>query len=241
MNIDLLKQLYRGFYIEIPNGNNSFSFKERNNKKIYVPPLIFGTINDLAVGDEIVFSEVNEGSEHNKLGLKQFVYTTIDNKEIFIFDNHNHVFFFWLFALKNGIIKKGSNLVHVDQHTDMREPDKYFQNFVDKNKDLQEAFEYTNYVLNVGNFIKPAQNLGLFSEINIIDSSTSFEQTFAEEIVLDIDIDIFSDDMSYIPYNIKIEKIRNYIKQAKFITVATSPYFMDQHKSIEIVKEIFQP
>ena len=32
VHIDLLKQLYRGFYIEIPNGNNSFSFKERNNK-----------------------------------------------------------------------------------------------------------------------------------------------------------------------------------------------------------------
>ena len=248
MNIQSIKTIqkyYNGFYITTPAGNNAFSFAERENKQIYVPPIISGKIDELAVGEHIVFSEISEiddGVEYNRFGLKQFIYTNINGKDICIFDNHNHAFFFWMFALKMGIIKKGLPLVHVDQHSDMREPLKFFaenpQN-KDNKIDLQEVFKYTNYVLNVGNFIKPAQKMGLFSEINVIDSSTSLEQSFPNEIVLDIDIDIFSKDMSYIPYELKMDKIKSFIKKAKLITIATSPYFIDQHKAIEIIKEIF--
>jgi len=238
MNIDPIKSHYKGFSLESPIGNNSFSFEDRKNKKIYIPALISGSVNDLSVGKEISFCEVNGGIEYNKYGLKQFVHTFIESKEIFIFDNHNHAFFFWLFALKEGVIHKGSTLVHVDQHTDMREPEKYFPDFTAGNLNLKSAFEYTNTVLNVGNFIKPAEKLGLFFEVHIIDSSTSFEQSFNKEIVLDIDMDVFSEDMDYIPYDFKIEKIREYIQQANLITIATSPYFIDQHKAIEIVKEV---
>ena len=37
---------YIGFYIDKPIGNNIFSYEDRENKKIYVPKLIEGTLDD---------------------------------------------------------------------------------------------------------------------------------------------------------------------------------------------------
>ena len=76
----------------------------------------------------------------------------------------------------------------------MREPENYN---VDINN-IDDVFRYTNEVLNVGNFIKPALQHNIFSEVIIIDSSYGFELDIEGEFVLDIDLDIFSKDMDYI-------------------------------------------
>jgi hypothetical protein len=234
-----LSELYNGFYIEKPAGNNAFSFEKRKNKKIFVAPLIHGNVNDLKVGQKIAFSETADGIEKNKVGLDNFIYSNNNGKDIFIFDNHNHAFFFWMYALKEGRLKKGSTLVHIDQHTDMREPSKYFDIKAISGFNLKDVFEYTNYELNVGNFIKPALALNLFSNVEIIDRSFAFEKQPEGHFVLDIDIDIFSNEMDYIDYDFKINKIRSYIKKAKFITIAASPYFVDLNYAIKIIKELF--
>ena len=240
MNINNARNFYSGFYMDAPVGNNQFSYSERNHQYIYVPPLIQGSLNDVVPGDEIVFCEVNEGIEQKKSGLRQFVYTQINQTEIFVFDNHNHAFFFWMLAYQQGVFHESSALVHVDQHTDMREPSSYFSPENLNQFDLKAVFHYTNEILNVGNFIKPALQLGLFSGIQIVDSSTAFQQDHAGEIVLDIDLDIFSDDMAYIQETLKMKKIRELVQQAKLITIATSPYFMDQLHAIQILKKIFE-
>lgn len=240
LDIQLLQQFYKGFYIDEPRGNNAFSYVQRQQRRIYVPPLIHGGPEDLAVGEEIAFSEVEEGQEINKVGLRCFLYFQKKDKNFFIFDNHNHAFFFWVYAFNSGQLKKGLPLVHVDQHSDMREPE-YYLSFDGKNDiDLKTAFEYTNKVLNVGNFIKPVLQAGLFSRVEIIDSSFAFENSYREEIVLDIDIDVFSPDMAYIDHNLKTEKIRSYIETAQFVSIATSPYFMNQEEAIGIIKELLE-
>lgn len=236
--IQELQRFYNGFYITKPVGNNAFSFRERRQRQIYVPPIIHGSLADLAVGDEIAFSEVDEGIEINKRGLKHFIYMRQQGKDFFIFDNHNHAFFFWMFAFKTGKLRKGLRLVHVDQHTDMREPERYFQIDSRESVDLQAAFEYANTVLNVGNFMQPALKAGLFSAVDIIDSSFSFEKAYSEEIVLDIDMDIFSPAIAYIDEDLKKEKIRSYIKATRLITIASSPYFMEQEAAIRIIKDL---
>lgn len=48
-----------------------------------------------------------------------------------------------------------------------------------------------------------------------------------------------ADVMDYISYDVKIARIREWIRQATVITVATSPYFIDQKRAINIVKELF--
>jgi len=94
-------------------------------------------------------------------------------------------------------------------------------------------------VLNVGSFIKPALEFNLFSEAIIIDSLYGFDLDISGEFVLDIDLDIFSEDMDYIDYEFKISKIKGYIAKASVITVATSPFFIDQNYAIKVLKELF--
>ncbi|MDK2586571.1 UPF0489 family protein [Romboutsia sedimentorum] len=226
---------YIGFYIEKPIGNNIFSYEERENKKIYVPKLIEGNLDDIKVGDKIVFNEIDEEKEIKARGLKNMVKYNIDQKDVYIFDNHNHALYFWIKSLKKDKFSKGCKLVHVDQHKDMREPDDYNVNM----DNIEDVFTYTNEVLNVGNFIQPALKHNIFSDVVIIDSSYGFDLDIKGEYVLDIDLDIFSKDMDYIPHEIKICKIQNLIKKAKVITIASSPFFIDQEYAIKVLKELF--
>ena len=226
---------YNGFFIDKPIGNNEFSYMERKNKSIYVPPLIQGSLNDVCIGDSIVFSEVEDEKEINSIGLKNIVKYKLGSKDIYIFDNHNHAFYFWITSLQNGKFNKGCKLVHIDQHKDMRDPKNYT---VDINN-IDDVFRYTNYVLNVGNFIKPALHNNIFSDVIIIDNSYGFKVDFKGDYILDIDLDIFSKDMDYIDYNIKLDAIRKYIKNTNVITIATSPFFINQNYAIKVLKDIF--
>lgn len=228
---------YKGFFIDQEVGNNVFSFSDRKNKALYVPDVIKGTPDDLQISEHIAFSEVVDDKELNLPGLKNFIHWHFNNKECFIFDNHNHAFFFWLYALQKGLIRAGIPLVHVDQHTDMRQPEKLL--LKEEISDPARVFEYTNYELNVGNFIKPALSLGVFNDVNIIDNSYSFEYDYSPPYVLDVDMDIFSEDMSYIPDDLKVKKITALSQDAQFLTIATSPFFMDQNAAIDKIKEIF--
>jgi UPF0489 domain len=231
------RNLYNGFSISEAVGNNAFSFDKRKQSEIFIPPLIDGTPADLSIGQQIAFSELEDGKEKNFYGLKNFIHWQKEGREYFIFGNHNHAFFFWAYACQKGLITWGETLVHVDQHTDMRAPDKWItkKEFLNSEK----VFNYTNFELNVGNFIQPAIKIGLFKSVEIIDSSVTFEKSFSGQIVLDVDMDIFSAEMDYIPKSIKIAKIRAYEKQAKFVTIATSPFFLDQQKAIQLIREVF--
>lgn len=226
---------YTGFYIDKPYGNNIFSYEERENKKIYVPKLIEGNLNHVLVGENIVFNEIDEDNEIKAKGLENLVQYKLDDKTIYVFDNHNHAFYFWMKSLKNNEFNKSCKLVHVDQHKDMREPLSYDVNV----EDLDNVFKYTNNVLNVGNFIQPALKKEIFSEVIIIDSSYSFDIKVEDEYVLDIDLDIFSKDMDYIPFDFRLSRIKELIKGAKVITIATSPYFIEQDYAIKVLKELF--
>ena len=204
---------YIGFYIDRPIGNNIFSYEDRENKKIYVPKLIEGTLDDVSVGEEIVFNEIDEDIEIKAKGLKNMIIYKYQDKDVYIFDNHNHAFYFWIKSLKKGNFTKGCKLVHVDQHKDTREPENY-------NVDIDNIDD-------------------VFSEVIIIDSSYGFNLDIEGEYVLDIDLDIFSKDMDYIPYDLKVSKIKDLIKKAKVITIASSPFFIEQDYAIKVLKELF--
>ena len=227
---------YNGFFIEKPVGNNEFSFEERENKKIFVPKLIQGNLENVREGMEVVFNEIDEGIEFKAYGIENMIeMNTEDNKRVYIFDNHNHSFYFWMKCLKEGLFNKGCTLVHVDQHKDTRVPPNYD---VDVD-DLDDVFRYTNEVLNVGSFIKPAMEHEIFSKLIIMDSTYSLKEDVVGEYVLDIDLDIFSKDMDYIPFYDRFNRIQELIKGAKVITIATSPYFIEQDKAIKVLKELF--
>jgi len=237
--LKILQKYYYGFAIYRAEGNNKFNFIKRVNKQIYVPPICAGTPDDLRVGYHIAFSEVEEDAEFNGLGLEKFIFFDWHGIPVFIFDNHNHAFFFWTFGLKQGLFYPGLPLVHVDQHSDMWTPDAFPVFSLEDPKVLDKAFYYTNYIINVGNFIKPALHLNYFKDVSIITGSIDFELKFDGPIIFDLDMDVFAPIMDYIGNPYKIDSIRQWMKQAKLITIATSPFFMNQPLAIQFIRKIF--
>lgn len=227
---------YDGFFLEENTGNNEFSYDERSVKKIYVPRLVKGSLDDLNAGETISFCEVEDGVEKQCKGLESFVEIEYQGKQLYVFDNHNHAFYFWCKSLLEGRMKRGKTLVHVDQHKDMRRP-KCTDVDID---DMDDVFEYTNKQLNVGNFIVPAIENKIFEDVVIVDSSYSLSQKIPDDIVLDVDLDFFSTDMDYIDYDFKVQRIRKMIKRASVITFATSPFFIDQQTALDVLRDILE-
>ncbi len=232
---------YGGFYIDRPVGNNAFSYDDRTNKKINVPSLIDARIDQVELGGPATFIEVEDGQEMECFGMKNMYHLVDENilsrgKEIYLFDNHNHAFYFWCQALLKGSMKRGQVLLHVDQHKDTRIPPNYDVDI----DDIDDVKRYTNEVLNVGSFIKPAIHHGIFSDLMIVDSSYSMEMSYPDDYVLDIDLDFFSKDMDYIDYDLKIDRLREYIEGASLITIASSPYFIEQDRALQALRDLFE-
>ncbi len=232
----------KSFYITAKTSNNTFSFEKRTNKKLFVGALKQGTVEEVKIGDEIVFEDYNDDSELKSCkGLETFIQTKFINAPTYIFDNHNHAFYFWMKEKAAGSIKDGALLIHIDQHKDTRIPEQFISKSDSEN--LQKVFEYTNTTLNVGNFIPPAQEIGLVKDIIFLDSEYSllnFDQKVLENpnIILDIDLDFFAPDSDYIGNDLKLKIIEKILPKAKIITICTSPYFIDQELAINYLKKI---
>ncbi len=109
----------------------------------------------------------------------------------------------------------------------------------------QEVFDFTQYSCNVGNFIQPALQSGLISGVELITTEykllhldTSDNVLEQEEYILDIDLDFWHPDMSIEYFDKTIEQVRKLLYHAKYITIATSPYFLDQELALILCKKI---
>lgn len=239
---------YGGFYLSDPIGNNEFSFNERENRKIYVPSLIRKEIHMdnfnldfVKLGEIPSFIEIEDGVERVCYGLEHMyeIDLIIDaekKKKIFLFDNHNHAFYFWCRSIISGHLKKGKSLLHVDQHKDTRFPSDFDVDI----SNIDDVVNYTNRVLNVGNFIQPAMNFGIFSELVIVDSKYGLDLDMPSDYILDLDLDFFSRDMDYIDLDFRIDRVKEYIQETDLITVATSPYFIEQERAIDMFERLLK-
>ena len=238
----------KSFKIKECTGNNAFSFKKRPNPKLHVPTILEGNIEDAKIGTEIAFEDFDENEELKScVGLKNFIRTTHPKTgaPVIIVDNHNHVFYFWHEAREKGIIKNDSTLIHIDQHKDMREPKDWLSK--EGSHNLEKVFRYTNDILNVGNYIIPAQKTGLIGEIILITSEKEIQKSLnnKSEIInhkskiVNIDLDFWADEMSYIDEKMKTEIAQKYMNEADLITIATSPFFIGQEKAIKSLGRLF--
>ena len=230
--------------------NNAFNHDRRPNKKLYVPQLQEGTVDDVRPGDNVVFEDFDdEGKLHTCHGLQAFVKTTMGSAPAYIFDNHNHAFSFWCMEMQNGTLGDGALLIHIDQHKDTRIPESFLSKA--DASDPDKVFQYTNTVLNVGNFIPAAQHIGLVKEIVFLDSQYSLEEMRERlkyppenggvpksNLILDIDLDFFAPDSDYIGNDLKLWIIKKLIPKASVITIATSPYFIEQDRAIQWLRKI---
>jgi len=251
------------FYLTQNQWNNAFSYKKRQNKRLYIPNLIkIDSFDDIKLWNEIVFEDYDfNWNLVSCTWLKNFYEVEIpietdwkkENKKIYIFDNHNHAYFFWHKSKLDWIIWNNCTLYHIDEHTDMRNPWIYLET-----KDLtniKKIFEYTNYV-DVWNYIIPAIHDWLIKEVHSIRSESELNKinempkektkhnpnywlTEKKDIILNIDLDFFEPKLDYIDYKLKKELIQKLIKKASVITVATSPFFIDQNLALKVFRDLF--
>lgn len=234
---------YDGFYLTGCRGNNAFSYEQRGEApKLWVPPLLEGDLSDLVLGDRVVFEDLDEhGKLVSALGLKHLLRCHWQNTELVVMDNHNHAFYFWFEVWKQGRLGTGAHVLHIDQHRDTREP----ENWLEADATLKETFDYTNQVLNVGNYIRPAERIGLVKKLTSVTSGQELE-ALAEQLdvlegpmILNLDLDFFVPELDYIDFELARRVVQNLAQRAELVTVATSPFFMDQKLAMEKLCNIF--
>ncbi len=233
-----MKDYSQPFWIEGPIGNNALSFEQRGPEpKLWVPAVVEGSLEDVKPGEGIVFEDFDE---YDKLqscaGLANLVKTTLGGVPAVIVDNHNHVFYFWFEALERGLLKPGATLIHIDQHRDMRTPERLYEG-----TSLEDVFDYTNFHLNVGNYIVPAQKAGLVGETQFVTSEEALKDlSFAGRgnKILNIDLDYFAPELDYIDFEVARRFIAAHLPSTSLITVATSPFFISQELAIQKLKDL---
>lgn len=167
-----------------------------------------------------------------------------DSPPTFIFDNHNHAIVFRYNIIYSKKFKN-TELIHIDQHSDNRENKNYLE-LNRKEKELEKVFKFWNEECNVGNFIPPAIESWIISNQVQIRSTTTLQNLKInknQNFILDIDLDFCLDWIERDKINkeaVKIlkEKFDEIWKYASWITIATSPYFLNQREAIRIVEEL---
>lgn len=225
--------------------NNAFAWEKRTQMwgktpSLYIPKVINGIIDDVKIWNEVVFEEVENDILRSCIGLENFV--KISDK-IVVFDNHNHALYFWMEAIRNGIIEKWFELIHIDEHSDLWDNTHHFD-YEQSLKSPEYTWNFVNIFCNVGNYILPAIESGVIWNMIRIENEYQIDAFIdyktESNSVLNLDLDIFAPELDHIPENKKIQIIKNLLRQVKYVTIATSPFFIDQWKAIEMLNKILK-
>lgn len=232
-------------YITDSVWNNQFSYEKRKQLwsecKLYIPEIKDIKQIDkesldkyLKIWKDIVFEEYIDNRLFSQKWLEKYLVAKYKNNEICIFDNHNVAFYFiWKYFLETW---KSLNLIHIDQHSDMKKP-----LFIPKKLDnLEEIEEYTFTWLNVWNYLIPLQKIWFINDIKQCRTEYSLLDLKLDEVkksILNIDLDFWAKWMT--SSNKSLEKVREYIKISPLVLIATSPYFMGQERALELIYELF--
>jgi len=190
----------------------------------------------------------------------------VHNAPIYIFDNHNYALYFWAQQWANN--NHSYRVIHIDQHSDLGTPPEWLPWKVnDENNNLHissvytdawqwvlnDIAHYTTHICNVGNFIRPALDAGIISECVRIKNEYDLNQTSGsyqslqthtsqkstnEDFILDIDLDFWAPGMGT-DLAKSIPLVQSLMREASLITIASSPYFLDQSYALELLKKLF--
>ena len=245
--------------------NNALSFEQRKQSdsacELIVPQLKFcknpeSLLDTICIGKDITFEEYINNTVCWFVWLQDLLWTSISHKKnpqnthLYVVDNHNHAFYMWAHyqKLTQSVQNPKPILIHIDQHSDMALPQSRFEwDFAD----LEQVASYTNNVLQVGNFIHPAQKLWLFeqtiqcrTEYGCLNFFAKYKDVLDSQIpiFLDIDLDFWAPGMSIQKHTETIKIVRSLIAlpQTRCITIATSPYFLDQQLAKNLLAQLLQ-
>ncbi len=248
-------------------GNNVFCFDKISDAKLYVPKLIKWDVSNLKIWENVAFREEKNWKIIEYKWLKNFIVISSEwnesrnplniNKQeisplqskwqnIYIFDNHNHALYFRYKEYFQWNIPKWIELIHIDQHTDMNKLPPLLKGGRGDLKTLDSVFKIVNYHCNVWNFIQPAIQDWLISKVHQINTEYSLLNIrlkrgikgVQKNYILDIDLDFRSPEMSIHEYKKTIQITKKLIQNSRVVTIATSPYFLDQNLAIKILKDL---
>jgi len=239
------EQLYNGFYLNRESANSQIS-----NCQIPLRVAPIKKINKyehLEIDYEhFAFAEKNENWKIEYFHwLKNFLQIEkSDFPPVFIFDNHNHATVFRYNIIYSKKIKD-TKLIHIDQHSDCRENKNHLVLNQDENE-LEKVFRFCNEKCNVWNFIPPSIESWIITNQVQIRSTTALhnlEIDINQNFILDIDLDFCLDWINRNKINLEnVELLKNkfneFWKYALWITIATSPYFLNQELAIQIIEEL---
>ena len=221
-----IDSILRPSYIIDENiGNNKYGFC--TGRKLVVPPIIKGYASDIKEGHNIIFREILDDNIIEYTGIKDYIIGFTENSRtpVFICDNHNSVLEAWHLLHKSQL-----QLIHIDQHRD----NAIYAGFLEEWKTESVISDYINFAI-CANWIK--KDYLSFTENSDMSKINQFKKA---DIILNIDIDFFSKNMTIIPLEDKIKLICHFAQFAKLITLATSPGFIEQNRAIKIAKLLFK-
>ncbi len=223
------------------------------------------TVFDFTPSEFPVFFDDNENNKPY-LGLKNDAQIIEkDEKEIFLTDNHHKVlsFLFHQF-LKN---KQKITLIHIDAHRDdaifqyyeklgveIEEVRKYvelvngrdFLNDFLCNAETEKIKKYIKRIQDhcrISDYLDIAFHLGFVEKIISITQTSEFENfsfknLHSENVVLNLDIDIYGQEGEVVSVDLKTMVIAKSWNIANAVCIATSPAFIDEILAEKII-EIF--
>lgn len=256
-----------------PTGNNAFAYAERKlvdpEPQLRLPSLkTITTIADVKLGTEPTFAELDDeekvimytGLQHI-YHFEQFAFPGLLWWPCYLFDNHNYALYFWA-------THPWLKCIHIDQHSDLGIPhepliyngESYPQKNGESYSPLQymDIAHYTTHVCNVGNFIRPAIDVGIITECIRIKNEYDLNKNSGSHpplqktkkslspskggtegsYILDIDLDFRAPEMGT-NLTKSIPLVQSLMRNASLITIATSPYFLEQQYALELLSKLF--
>lgn len=229
---------YGGFRLEKEVGNNVFAYQQRKpDAKLWIPSFREESPDKVALGNKPAFAELNSsGKAQTFMGLQFFLFFTFNSVPIYIVDNHNHALVCWYYERLQQHFSKGILLVHLDQHSDMGE-----NPFSLETESWEEICDFANIRSHVGNFIVPALKTGLLSGVQHLRTESSLLEASIPKVpyLCDIDLDFRAEEMGILNHQSTLTQTKKLIQSAKAVTIATSPYFLNQFRAIKLIHQLF--
>ncbi len=231
------------YELQEDRGNNAHAFNERKiiqgkNPSLIIPSLKkIDSHKEIILGKHIVFEDLDQNHTLQSCTGLAHLYQ-LEKQNIYIMDNHNHALYFWLEHINTqwNQNRNKREVIHIDAHADLGTN----KNHLDTSKigDKSYTWDFTNLQCQIGNFIPPFVEATWIQCQQVRSSSKLLSTTLVDskQTILDIDLD-FRALEKQIPRE-ELSKVRELITSASLVTIATSPFFLDQDRALHFLEQI---
>lgn len=158
-------------------------------------------------------------------------------------DNHNAVAHAWWVAFDQGLLSKWVWCIHIDEHSDLWENKNIPKDFFSQSS--LDWWEYAHKYCNVGNYIRPLLDHGYIGDFLRVEWEDDLEyirdiSKWRSGYILNIDLDYWSEDLSYIPWSHSMPLVRSLFDRAGLITIATSPSFIPFSRAYKALEALLK-